>query len=144
MMYLLDTNVISELRNPAKTDPNVLAWAASQPVTDQYLSAITVLELELGVKRAERADPAKGQVLRKWLDRQVLPRFGDRILSFDARVAIQCAGLHVPDQRPLKDSMIAATAQIHGMKVVTRNIRDFEGIAVGLINPWEQWRGPEN
>jgi predicted nucleic acid-binding protein len=141
-MYLLDTNVISELRNPARSDANVLAWAASQTITDQYLSAITLLELELGVKRAERVDPAKGQVLRKWLDRQVLPKFGDRVLPFDARVAIQCAGLHVPDQRPLKDSIIAATAQIHGMKVVTRNVRDFEGIAVGLINPWERQDEP--
>jgi len=137
-MYLLDTNVVSELRK-AKTgraDKNVKAWADSVPAMSMYLSAITVLELETGILRVERRDPMQGALLRSWLDGHVLPAFSGRILAIDVAVAQCCAKLHVPDPRADRDSLIAATALIHRMTVVTRNIADFELTGVGLLNPW--------
>jgi toxin FitB len=135
-MFLLDTNVISELRVPKRADINVLAWASSQPVAAQFLSSITVLELELGVLRMERKDAAQGAALRNWLDGQVLPQFAGRVLAFDQSVALRCAKLHVPDPRAERDAVIAATALVHGMTVVTRNTDDFKLTGVPLLNPW--------
>lgn len=134
-MYLLDTNVVSELRKP-KADAQVKRWAKAQASSGLYLSVITLLELETGVKRIERRDAPQGAVLRQWLDAQVLPAFGDRILIIDAAVARCAAGLHVPDGLPQGDLMIAATALVHGMTVVTRNTADFERTGVPLLNPW--------
>jgi len=138
-MLVLDTNVVSELRKVAagKADPEVAAWAASTPAGSMYISAITVLELELGVLAIERRDAASGRVLRAWLDTRVLPTFAERTLSVDTAVAIRCAGLHVPDPRPERDALIAATALVHGMAVVTRNVRDFEPMGVDVVNPWK-------
>ncbi|WP_150598626.1 type II toxin-antitoxin system VapC family toxin [Pandoraea fibrosis] len=136
-MFLLDTNVISELRVPKRANLNVLAWAAAQPVGAQFISAITVLELELGVQQKERRDKAQGGILRAWLEGQVLPQFAGRVLAFDQVVAIRCAGLHVPDPRAERDAIIAATALAHGMTVVTRNIDDFKATGVSLLNPWQ-------
>jgi predicted nucleic acid-binding protein len=136
-MFLLDTNVVSELRVPKRADINVLAWASSQPVAAQFLSSITVLELELGVLRMERKDAAQGAVLRTWLDGQVLPQFAGRVLAFDQSVALRCAKLHVPDPRAERDAVIAATALVHGMTVVTRNTDDFVLTGVSLLNPWK-------
>jgi predicted nucleic acid-binding protein len=136
-MFLLDTNVVSELRVPKRADINVLAWASSQPVAAQFLSSITVLELELGVLRMERKDAAQGAVLRTWLDGQVLPQFAGRVLAFDQSVALRCAKLHVPDPRAERDAVIAATALAHGMTVVTRNTDDFLLTGVPLLNPWK-------
>jgi predicted nucleic acid-binding protein len=135
-MFVLDTNVLSELRHPKKADPKVLAWAASQPVAAQFISSITILELELGVLQKERKDPAQGAVLRAWLDGRVLPQFAGRILPLDQTVALRCARLHVPDPRSERDAIIAATALAHGMTVVTRNVADFEATGVAIINPW--------
>ncbi|WP_228974168.1 type II toxin-antitoxin system VapC family toxin [Paraburkholderia gardini] len=137
MMFLLDTNVVSELRVPKRADINVLAWASSQPVAAQFLSAITVLELELGVLRMERKDAVQGAALRTWLDGQVLPQFAGRVLAFDQSVAMRCAKLHVPDPRAERDAVIAATALVHGMTVVTRNTDDFILTGVPLLNPWK-------
>lgn len=136
-MFLLDTNIVSELRVPKRADINVLAWASSQPVAAQFLSSITVLELELGVLRMERKDAAQGAVLRAWLDGQVLPQFAGRVLAFDQSVALRCAKLHVPDPRAERDAVIAATAIVHGMTVVTRNTEDFILTGVPLLNPWD-------
>jgi len=138
-MLVLDTNVVSELRKVAagKADTEVAAWAASTPAGSMYISAITVLELELGVLAIERRDAASGRVLRAWLDTRVLPTFAERTLSVDTAVAIRCAGLHVPDPRPERDALIAATALVHGMAVVTRNVRDFEPMGVDVVNPWK-------
>ncbi|CAG4886018.1 Toxin FitB [Paraburkholderia gardini] len=136
-MFLLDTNVVSELRVPKRADINVLAWASSQPVAAQFLSAITVLELELGVLRMERKDAVQGAALRTWLDGQVLPQFAGRVLAFDQSVAMRCAKLHVPDPRAERDAVIAATALVHGMTVVTRNTDDFILTGVPLLNPWK-------
>lgn len=137
-MYLLDTNVVSELRK-AKTgraDKNVKAWADSVLTSSLFLSAITILELETGILLIERRDPAQGAVLRTWLDGHVLPAFSGRIFAVDVAVAQRCAKLHVPDPRAHRDSMIAATALVHGMTVVTRNVADFEPTGVEIFNPW--------
>ena len=138
-MYLLDTNVISELRKSkaGKADKNVIAWAATVPVVSLFLSAITILEIETGVLLIERRDKAQGHILRLWLESHVLPAFAGRILSVDTIVAQRCARLHVPVNRAERDSLIAATALVHGMTVVTRNTVDFYPTGVNVLNPWE-------
>ncbi|WP_299823140.1 type II toxin-antitoxin system VapC family toxin [uncultured Jannaschia sp.] len=137
-MFLLDTNVVSELRKAGdgRADPNVIRWIAAQDAGRFYISALTLMELEIGVLRIERRDPGQGAHLRTWLDDQVLPAFSDRILPVDGVVALRCARLHVPDPRSERDALIAATALVHGMSVVTRNVQDFEATAVPLIDPW--------
>lgn len=137
-MFLLDTNVVSELRKIrlGKADPQVTAWADSVDASDLYLSVITVQELEIGIILVERRDPSQGTVLRRWLDHQVLPAFADRILSVDTTVVVRSARLHVPDPRPVRDGLIAATALVHGMTVVTRNTADFESTGAMILNPW--------
>ena len=138
-MYLLDTNVVSELRkvNQGKADVNVVAWDASVDATDLYLSVITVQELEIGVRLAERRDTAQGALLRTWLHSHVLPAFDGRILNVDIAVALRSAALHVPNPCSIPDSLIAATALVHGMTVVTRNVADFASTGVVMINPWD-------
>lgn len=137
-MYLLDTNVVSELRKVRleKADRNVSAWADSVDAADLFVSAITVQELELGVLLAERRDPPQGAIFRAWLNGHVLPAFHNRILAVDTTVAQRSARLHVPDPRPVRDGLIAATALVHGMVVVTRNVIDFEPAGVATLNPW--------
>jgi hypothetical protein len=138
-MFLLDTNVISELRKAGdgRADASVTAWLASVDAADFYISVVTLLELELGTLRLERRDQAQGARLRAWMDRHVLPEFSGRTLPVDSEVAIRCARLHVPDPRSERDAYIAATALIHGMTVVTRNVADFEPTGVRLLNPWD-------
>jgi len=139
-MFLLDTNVVSELRKvrAGKADAGVALWADSVEATDLYLSFIAVQELEIGILLIERRDPPQGERLRAWLEGNVLPAFEDRILSVDTAVARASARLHVPDPRPVRDSLIAATALVHGMTVVTRNVSDFASSGVPLLNPWSQ------
>lgn len=136
MTYLLDTNVLSELRRRARTDANVAAWADSVSASSLYLSAITILEIEAGALMVERRDPAQGAILREWIDKRVLAAFEDRVLPVDVAVAQCCARLHVPDPRADRDALIAATAIVHRMVVVTRNEKDFEPMGVGILNPW--------
>ncbi len=136
-MFLLDTNVISELRRPERANPNVVAWARTIPSASFFLSAISILEIERGTLQVARRDAAQGAVLRAWIDDQILPRFEGRILSVDTAVAQRCAQLHVPDPRAERDALIAATALVHGLTVVTRNVRDFDLVGVALLNPWE-------
>lgn len=138
MSFLLDTNVVSELRKArsGKAHPLVSAWAAKVPVGSLYVSAITLLELEMGVLRVERRDAAQGAILRTWLEAHVLPAFAGRVLAIDAVVALRCARLHVPDRLSERDAMIAATALVHGMTVVTRNVADFAASGVPVLNPW--------
>jgi hypothetical protein len=137
-MYLLDTNVISELRKIrlGKADRHVAAWADSVDADDLYLSVITLQELEIGVLLLERRDSSQGAIFRAWLNGHVLPAFKGRILAVDTAVAQRSAHLHVPDQRPVRDGLIAATALVHGMTVVTRNVADFEPTGVVTLNPW--------
>jgi predicted nucleic acid-binding protein len=137
-MFLLDTNVISELRKAGdgRADANVIAWLSSEDATQFYISSITLMELELGILRIERRDPGQGARLRTWMDNHVLPEFSERTLPVDTAVALLCARLHVPDPRPDRDAYIAATAHLHGMTVVTRNVADFEPTGVHLLNPW--------
>jgi predicted nucleic acid-binding protein len=138
-MFLLDTNVVSELRKAraGKADPNVAAWAGAVSAGSLFLSAIVVHELELGVLLAERRDRTQGTVLRAWLDGHVLPAFTGRILAVDTAVALRGAALNVPNPRPVRDGLIAATALVHGLTVVTRNVADFRPTRVMLLNPWE-------
>ena len=137
-MYLLDTNVVSELRKvrSGKADRHVAEWADTVDAGCLYISAITILELEIGIQQIERKDPSQGAVLRMWLDNLVLPEFNGRILAVDTAVAQRCARLHVPDPRSERDALIAATALVHGMIVVTRNVADFAPTGVALLNPW--------
>jgi hypothetical protein len=137
-MYLLDTNVVSELRKAraGKADRNVTEWAAQVPLTQLFVSVVTLHELEIGVLLAERRDPRQGRLLRAWLDGRVIAGFGMRIVPVDTAVVRRSARLHVPDPRPFRDALIAATALVHGLTVVTRNVSDFEPTGVPLVNPW--------
>ena len=139
MMFVLDTNVVSELRKVrhGKADANVTAWSQSVDAAALFLSAITIMELELGVLSIERRDVAQGAMLRLWLEQQVLPEFSARTLPVDTAVAQRCARLHVPDRRVERDALIAATALVHGMTMVTRNVADFKFSGVPLVNPWK-------
>ena len=137
-MFLLDTNVISELRKAGdgRADANVTAWLSGQDAGALFLSAITVMELDIGVRRIERRDVVQGAMLRAWFAERVLPEFQGRVLPVDTSVALRCAGLHVPDPRSERDALIAATGLVHGFTVVTRNTVDFKDIGVVLLNPW--------
>ena len=136
-MYLLDTNVVSELRKARKTHPNVRIWAEALPTASLYLSVISIAELEIGVLLIERRDAKQGAILRAWMDGHVLPTFAGRILPVESAVALRCAALHVPDPRSDRDALIAATALVHGMTVITRNVSHFEGMGIGIMNPWQ-------
>jgi toxin FitB len=135
-MFLLDTNVISELRSgKPKQSAAVRAWAGAQPINRLYLSAITRMELEIGVQRIERRDPAQGTILRTWVE-TILQQFEGRVLPFTSLTGLYCAGLHVPDPQSFRDSMIAATALEHAFTVATRNVGGFAGAGVQLVNPF--------
>jgi len=138
-MFLLDTNVISELRKAGdgKADANVIAWLSSMDAARFYISAVSLMELELGILRLERRDRIQGTKLRTWMNSHIMPEFSEQTLPIDTTVALRCAQLHVPDPRPERDAFIAATALVHGMTIVTRNIADFQPMGVNLINPWE-------
>ena len=135
-MFMLDTNVVSEMRRQKKMHPNVYAWAQSTPFASLYLSAITVFEIEMGVLRIERKDAKQAVPLRWWLEQRVLKEFDGRILPFDTTAARRCAGLHVPNPKAERDAMIAATALVHGMTVITRNVADFRFMGSNTFNPW--------
>ena len=139
-MFVLDTNVISELRKlgDGRADARVAAWISRRDAANFYISALTLMELEIGILRIERRDPEQGERLRTWMDRHVLPEFLERTLPVDSAVALKCARLHVPDLRAERDALIAATAIVHGMTVVTGNLSDFEATGVGLVNPWNE------
>ena len=138
-MYLIDTDVVSELRKIrlGKADRHVARWADSVEAADLYLSVITIEELEISVLLVERRDPAQGTTLRAWLNGGVLPAFNGRILDVDTAIAQRSARLHVPQPRPVRDGLIAATALVHGMTVVTRNVADFATTGVAVLDPWD-------
>jgi predicted nucleic acid-binding protein len=137
-MYLLDTNVLSELRKrrSGKIDPAVEAWAGSVDQVELYLSVITIMEVELGIALLERRDTRQAGVLRLWLQEKVMPAFAGRILPVDTVIALRCARLHVPDTKSERDAWIAATGLVRGLTIVTRNVVDFAGTDVTLLDPW--------
>lgn len=137
-MYLLDTNVLSELRKrrSGKIDAAVEAWAGSVDQADMYLPVITVMEVELGIVLLERRDARQAGVLRLWLHEKVMPAFAGRILPIDTPIALRCARLHVPDTKSERDAWIAATGLVHDLTIVTRNVADFAGTGTVLLNPW--------
>jgi toxin FitB len=135
-MFLLDTNVVSELRRPERADANVRAWASNTPAELYAISVVTVLELERGTLLMERRDALQGAILRRWLEHEILRPLVARILLIDVAIARQCAILHVPNPRPERDALIAATALTRGLTVVSRNVADFEPMGVSLLNPW--------
>lgn len=139
-MFLLDTNVVSEIRKIrlGRADKKVALWADSVNTQELYLSVVTIQELSIGVLLAERRDTAQGKVLNNWLNNQVLPAFAGRILPVDLAVALESAKLHVQDPHPVRDGLIAATALVHNMVVVTRNVGDFTKTGVSILNPWER------
>lgn len=136
-MQLLDTNVVSELRKGSgRIDAGVAAWAAGTRIMELFVSVVTVMEIETGVLRCERKDPGMAAVLRNWLEGHVLPAFADRLLGIDIEVARCCARLQASAPRNGPDALIAATALVHRMTVVTRNTREFEAMGVRVLNPW--------
>lgn len=136
-MFLLDTVTVSELRKgPDRADPAVVAWNSGIAVSETHLSVVTVRELRTGAARKARNDVDAGNVLHAWIDRLV-DGYRGRLLSIELEVAETCSGLHVPVPRPAEDAWIAATALVHGLVVVTRNVADFEGMGVELLDPWE-------
>jgi|GraSoiStandDraft_4_1057263.scaffolds.fasta_scaffold1509750_2 predicted nucleic acid-binding protein len=141
-MFLLDTNVISELRLPERADGQVLHWASSVAQSEQFLSSITILELEVGALSLKRKDGTQGNALWTWIRHTVLPQFAGRILPFSAETSLLCAPLHIPDRRPQRAAMIAATALEHRLTVVTRNLRDFAPMRVPVLNPWQSGSRP--
>jgi predicted nucleic acid-binding protein len=139
LIYLLDTNVVSELRKKSSgnADRNVVAWESGVSADTVYISVVTVMELELGTLRITRRDPLQGAILRSWVDNSVLKSFAGRILPVDVEVAQRAAALHIPDPRPEHDALLAATALVHKMTVVTRNTVDFTPTGIATLNPWD-------
>ena len=149
-MFLLDTNVLSELRRLDRTNAAVAKWAQTIEPSDLFLSVITVFEIERGARLVERHDPEQGRMLRTWIEKTVLPVFQGRILAITTSVALRCAALHVPNPRPERDGLIAATALVHGLTIATRNTqhatrntqhatrntKDFTPMGVLMVNPW--------
>jgi predicted nucleic acid-binding protein len=135
-MYLLDTNVVSELRKSNKAQRSVRRWAQACSTTSLYLSAISILELETGILLVERRDRKQGESLGTWMEEHVLPAFRGRILPVDTAVALRCAALHVSNPRSDRDALIAATALVHGLTIVTRNAHDFLIPGLDVVNPW--------
>ncbi len=138
-MFLLDTNVVSELRKlgDGKADSRVVGWISERDAASFYISALALMELEIGILRIERRDASQGELLRTWMEGHVLPEFRERTLPVDSAVALKCARLHVPNPRAERDALIAATALVHGMAVVTRNVADFENTGAEVIDPWK-------
>ena len=137
-MILLDTNVVSELRKigSGRADPRVAEWDRQQKADQLFLSVMSLYEIEQAILLLERRDPKQSQVLRTWLDGMLIPAFAGRIIAVDVPVAAMAARLQIPNPRPIADSLIAATAIIHGLTIATRNTGDFQGLPVALFNPW--------
>lgn len=137
MRYVLDTNVVSALRVRGR-NPSVEAWAGSIPATEQFVTAVTIAEIERGVVAKERTDEAQGKVLRRWLEERLLTAFADRVLPFDLPAARILATLRVPEHAPLDDALIAAIAKAADMTIATRITKHFEPLGVRSHNPWNQ------
>ena len=137
MRILVDTNVVSELRRRQRAAQSVVAWSERIDAADLHLSVVSLLELERGALLVARRDAAQGGALSQWIEGQVIPSFGGRLLPVDVAVARRAARLHVPDPRPDRDALIGATALVHRLTLATRNVRDFASMGVPIVNPWE-------
>ena len=138
MSFLLDTNALSEMRKIrlGRADPKLAAWSEQVSARDLFVSVITLQEIEQGLLMLQRRDAAQAGPLRHWFDAQVLPLFAGRMLPVTTEIALCCARLNVPDPKPYRDGLIAATALVHGLTVVTRNEGDFSATGAALFNPW--------
>ena len=138
-MYLLDTNIVSELRKleTGKIHPQVYRWIKSNGFTHTYISAITLAEIQTGILSLARKDKAQAASLDNWFTNRLLPAYRTKTLPVDTKVALIYAQLNVPNKRPINDAYIAATAIAHKLKLVTRNIQDFQGMPITLENPFE-------
>lgn len=137
-MYLLDIVMVSAMRRPEHNPVQVDRWVTATPLESCFVSAITLVEIEYGILRLARRDMRQASGLRRWFEETMRPSFAGRILPIDEPVAIACAALHVPDPRPERDALIAATAMVHGLTVATRNTRDFARFPLRLVDPWQQ------
>ncbi len=135
-MFLLDTNYLSELRKKARADPNVVAWSRAHRDADSFVSIMTILEIEKGILRLLRRDAVQSRILREWLDGTNIPEFVGRLLDVTLPIARRAAALHIPNPRPDNDALIASTALVHGLTVVTRNTADFNPMGVSTLDPW--------
>jgi toxin FitB len=138
-MFLLDTNIISESRKlgTSRIDTRAALWFAQVHVETSFVSAMTIFELERGVRQMERRDAKQGLVLRHWFENQIMATYEHRTLPLLHAVALVCAGLHIPDPKSERDAWIAATAIEAGLTLVTRNVSDFADMGVGIVNPFE-------
>lgn len=135
--YLLDTNVVSELRRADRCDVRVAQWQSGTEPQSCFLSAISLMELRLGIELALRRDRKAGEALQSWYQNKVRPGFAGRILAVGDAVAESCAQLHAERPRSFRDSLILATALVHRLVLVTRNVHDFDHGEVPVINPWK-------
>ena len=142
MSYLVDTNLLSELRRK-QADPLVVAWFAARPAQSLFLSVLTLGEIRKGIAAMADVDTLRRQALSDWLEMDLPTFFLGRVLSVDAAVADRWGQLQAQAGRPLPaiDSLLAATALQHNLTLVTRNVRDFVGLGVSLVNPWESGPG---
>jgi len=136
-LFLLDTNVVSELRKAARCDVRVAAWQAAQKPEACFLSAITLLEIRLGIELARKKDRNKAKGLESWLEGRVRRSFTGRILAVDEAVGEMCGRMHAERSRSFRNGLILATAAVHRLAVVTRNAKDFADGGVKVINPWD-------
>ena len=135
MKYLLDINVISEVRKP-RGDERVKRWISSVPVEDLYLSVLTLGEVRRGIGRLERRDPAQAEIYEAWLT-TVLRDYADRIIPVDAQAAEEWGSMNVPGPVPVVDGLMAATAKVRNMTLVTRNTSDVVRTGARLLNPFD-------
>ena len=136
MNYLIDTNIISEVRKGERCDSHVAAWFSSIDDADIYLSVLVVGEIRKGIERARRSDPAQARALDKWLS-TVKQSYGERILPIDQMVADEWGSMSALRPVPTVDALLAATAKVHRMTLATRNVADVTGLGADVMNPFE-------
>lgn len=136
MKFLLDTNVISEIRKLERTDPNVAKWVAQTPVKEIGTSVLVLAEIRRGIELKRRRDAEQAAALDRWFA-QMRTRLGDRVLPIDEPIAEAWALLSVPDPLPLIDGLLAATAKVHGLMLVTRNTADVARTGVAILDPFK-------